>query len=180
MDLAGILAEGDDNDWDASQWEDGRNDEEEKQSEPTTPTEAAEEYINRLTPDSGLHLLKRKMIERAYRTQAEAGLFGIFVNEKLKGAWRKWTNEVMDAKCEPRVTVAELDAYIGLEMAMSLIPITDIKEFWSDKRFQGHPGFKATISRNRFQLIRESLKVHPPRGTSHKISTYLNRTLSRS
>jgi hypothetical protein len=66
------------------------------------------------------------------------------------------------AKGETAVTASEMDAYIGLEMAMSLIPITDMKELWSNKTVQGHPDFKATMGRNRFQSIRGSLKIHPP------------------
>ncbi|EGZ25238.1 hypothetical protein PHYSODRAFT_363926, partial [Phytophthora sojae] len=118
--------------------------------------------IQRLSSESGLHLLKPKKIERAYTKHAEKGLFGLFVSTRLKKAWRIWTNAVLVAKGETPITAEELDAFIGLELAMSLVPITDMKELWSDKKFQGHHDFKATMSRTRFQTIRGSLQIHPP------------------
>ncbi|EGZ07313.1 hypothetical protein PHYSODRAFT_431179, partial [Phytophthora sojae] len=114
------------------------------------PTKNAQIYIGSLISQSGLHLRKRNETEATYRSHSEKVLFGLFVTEKLKASWRTWTNAVLVEKGKRPVSEIELDACIGLEMAMSLVPITDIKEFWSDKKFQGHADFKATMGRDRF------------------------------
>lgn len=152
--------------WDHEDWEEV----EEEEEDAVAPTEAARTYIANLTSSSGLHLRKPELTKAAYERHGEAGLFGLFVSEKLKSAWRTWTNTVLMSKGEPSATGVEIDAYIGLEMAMSLVPITDIKEFWSDKKFQGHSDFKETMSRSRFQVIRASFQLHPPYDSDEVIS----------
>ncbi|RLN37861.1 hypothetical protein BBJ28_00000464, partial [Nothophytophthora sp. Chile5] len=160
MEIAEMLA----GDWDAAEWEqedlddsEGENDE-----ETHTPAETAQAYIEKLSSESGLHLLQEGRVRQAYTESAERGLFGVFVTEQLKDKWRAWTNAVLSARGAPPVTVSELDAYLGLEMAMSLCPMTDIKEFWSTKLFLGQRDISDTMSRSRFQSIRASLVVHPP------------------
>ena len=53
-------------------------------------------------------------------------------------------------------------AYIGLEVAMSLIQMGDIAHYWSRSRFEGHHDFRETMSRTDFQTIRASIQFHPP------------------
>jgi hypothetical protein len=53
-------------------------------------------------------------------------------------------------------------AYIGLELAMSLIKIGSIYQYWEASRFSGHHDFRETMSRNDFQMIRASIQFHPP------------------
>lgn len=144
--------------WETTEWE--CFDEEEEATVPP-PTDVAQAYIDSLTRESGLHLQSPDETEQAYNAHDEKGIFGIFVSKKLKQAWHTWANAALIAKGDDPLTGAEIDAYIGLEMAVGLIPITDINGLWSDKQFLGHPDFKATMSRNRFQAIRGSLKVHP-------------------
>ncbi|EGZ12982.1 hypothetical protein PHYSODRAFT_510804, partial [Phytophthora sojae] len=113
--------------WEATEWE-NITDPDEGEGEQIAPSEIAQQYIQWLTSESRLHLLKPKKIERAYTKHAEKGLFGLFVSTRLKKAWRIWTNAVLVAKGETPITAEELDAFIGLELAMSLVPITDMKE----------------------------------------------------
>ena len=35
------------------------------------------------------------------------------------------------------------NAYVGLEMAMSLVKMNSIKEYWREENFSGHPDFYA-------------------------------------
>ncbi|OWZ04152.1 hypothetical protein PHMEG_00023994 [Phytophthora megakarya] len=132
--------------WSHEEWE-------VEEIETLSPTDTARLYIDRLTSDSGLHLRKRDETQAAYNIHREKRLFGLFVSEKLKAAWRTWTNVKLVERGDAAMPVAEMDAYIGLEMAMSLVPVTDIKDLWSEKTFLGHHDFQATMSRNRFQAI---------------------------
>ena len=53
-------------------------------------------------------------------------------------------------------------AYIGLEIAMSLVPLNAIKQYWEEKPFSGHQDFKDVMSRNDMQDIRGATKFHLP------------------
>ncbi len=44
---------------------------------------------------------------------------------------------------------------------MSIHPLNDIKDFWSTKKKFGFQAFRDVMSRNQFQLIRESLAFQP-------------------
>ncbi|KAK1931858.1 hypothetical protein P3T76_012790 [Phytophthora citrophthora] len=44
---------------------------------------------------------------------------------------------------------------------MTICPMNDIAEFWSESRFLGQAAFIETVSRNRFQQIRGGLTLHP-------------------
>ncbi|OWZ13292.1 hypothetical protein PHMEG_00013402 [Phytophthora megakarya] len=104
---------------------------------------------------SGLHLLRLTATQHVHDEHSEK-------DSLVKTSWRTRTDITLTAKGDKAISVSKLDAYLGLEMAMSMIPITDIKEFWSDKLFLSRPDFKATMSRNRIQAMRESFQLHPP------------------
>ena len=48
-------------------------------------------------------------------------------------------------------------AYIGLELATSLIPLNQLRQYWSTSMFSGNTDFKRVMSRNRFMAIRGHL-----------------------
>ena len=58
--------------------------------------------------------------------------------------------------------MAKLEAYIGLELAMSIVKIGNVKSYWGKARFSGHTDFRDTMSRDDFQKIRGSIQFHPP------------------
>ncbi|KAJ8576893.1 hypothetical protein ON010_g2316 [Phytophthora cinnamomi] len=90
MELSRVLG-----DWEPSEWEvhDVEGDLGEQ-----SPTEAARHYITSLRQESGFHLQKADVTQKAYNKHSELGLFGLFVTDKLKTAWRKWTNDVLVTK----------------------------------------------------------------------------------
>ncbi|GMF51630.1 unnamed protein product [Phytophthora fragariaefolia] len=57
---------------------------------------------------------------------------------------------------------SEFNAYCGIEIAMSLCPMQDIAEYWSERQFIGQAAFKETMARTRFQNIRSALQLHAP------------------
>lgn len=62
-------------------------------------------------------------------------------------------------------------AYVGLELAMSIVKIGSIEAYWMEARFKGHGDFRDTMSRNDFQAIRASIQFHPPIPHGHSIPT---------
>jgi hypothetical protein len=74
----------------------------------------------------------------------------------------KWTNDELLKKGESKVSKEKFMAFVGLEIAMSLVPLNKIHQYWENKKFSGHQDFKDVMSRNDFQLIRGATKFHPP------------------
>ncbi|KAG3074716.1 hypothetical protein PI124_g21101 [Phytophthora idaei] len=172
MALANILIE---DDWEHDQWDPFLANEEEGGVETARSMDLTRVCIDIFASNSGLHLRKRNKIKQAYNAHGGRGFY-VFVTETFEHMWRDWTNEALKAKGEPSTIEAQLDAYLGLEMAMSLAPITDIKEFWFEKIFLGHRGFEATMRRNRFQEIHNSFNIHPPLDANEDMSESENET----
>ena len=53
------------------------------------------------------------------------------------------------------------NAYIGLELAMSIVQPNDINDYWGTKMFLGNEKFKRIMPRGMFRDIRSSLKFYP-------------------
>ncbi|POM66675.1 LOW QUALITY PROTEIN: Hypothetical protein PHPALM_17430 [Phytophthora palmivora] len=68
----------------------------------------------------------------------------------------------MVASGQRSLTESEFNAYCGLEIAMSICPLSEIFEYWSDSRFLGQSAFTETMPRTRFQDIRAALQFHAP------------------
>ncbi|GMF49482.1 unnamed protein product [Phytophthora fragariaefolia] len=103
-------------------------------------------------------------LQRVVRRTGNAylGLFSLFFTREFRDSLHSWTNTMLNDKGKPEVTVYELDAYIGLEIAMSFNPVTEIKELWSQKPFMGQSDFVSTMAGNRFEHIRARFQAHAP------------------
>ncbi|GMF49486.1 unnamed protein product [Phytophthora fragariaefolia] len=112
--------------------------------------------------DCGLHIVREREVKAAYRERRELGLFSLFFTREFRDSLQSWTNKLLKEKGRPETTVYELDAYIGLEIAMSFNPVTEMKELWSQKPFMGQADFGSTMARNRFEAIRARFQVHSP------------------
>ncbi|KAG6944005.1 hypothetical protein JG688_00017319 [Phytophthora aleatoria] len=121
----------------------------------------AANYIHNLASSSGLYLPEHKKIEKAYTTNGELGLFSLFITKEFRRRIQRWTNEGLSLRGHQVTSENEFDAYIGLELAMSICSLNDIAEFWSEKTFIDQRDFSDTMSRNRFQAIRARVKFHP-------------------
>ncbi|KAJ8576257.1 hypothetical protein ON010_g2954 [Phytophthora cinnamomi] len=104
---------------------------------PPTKRRTGNAYVDGIIQESGLHIIRDKEVKAAYKRRHELGPFSLSF---LRG--------------KAEATVYELDAYIGLEIAMSFNPFTEIKDF------------AATVGRNRFESIRARFQVHAPGGVS--------------
>lgn len=114
-----------------------------------------------LNVQSGLHVVTEAKVTKAYRDNAEYGLFGLFVTTAFRRSLLTWTSDALIARGQPKLTESEFNAYCGLEIAMSICPLSDIAEYWSNSRFLDQKGFVETMPRTRFQNIRSALQFHP-------------------
>ncbi|OWZ01860.1 hypothetical protein PHMEG_00026682 [Phytophthora megakarya] len=64
------------------------------------------------------------------------------------------------------MTINEWNAYIGLEMAMSLCKLNEISDYWSTKPFLRQVDFGEVMGRSRFQEIRGKVTVCAPDSVS--------------
>ncbi|POM75332.1 LOW QUALITY PROTEIN: Hypothetical protein PHPALM_7578 [Phytophthora palmivora] len=119
-------------------------------------------YVDRIIRDSGLHIVREREVKTAYNERGELGLFSLLFTREFRDSLQSWTNKMLEDKGIPEATVCELDAYIGLEIALSFNPVTEIKEMWSQKLFMGQSNFVATMARNRFERIRDRFQVPAP------------------
>ena len=121
-------------------------------------------YINKLLNDSLLAILQPKRIKRAWEDEdsRESSLFHLFLGCFLFDCILTWTNTELTKRGKDAISIEKLLAYNGLEIAMSLIQIGSIKQYWETKHFSGHGNFCDTMSCNEFQDIRTAIQFHPP------------------
>ncbi|GMF34516.1 unnamed protein product [Phytophthora fragariaefolia] len=86
----------------------------------------------------------------------------MFFTREFRDTLQSWTNEMLKEKGKPEATVFEMDAYIGLEITMNIIPLAEIKELWSQNICVGQPHFNKTMAQNCFETIRARFQVHAP------------------
>ena len=118
------------------------------------------------TSTSGLKLLQKAAVYNAWTENKHCGLFKLFIRKSFIDAICNWTNTSLMKKGVRKATVSEFDAFLGLEIGMSLVGFNSIRDYWSSAWFRGMPLYHATMGRNRFQVIRANLQVHPPEQTS--------------
>ncbi|OWZ06480.1 hypothetical protein PHMEG_00021258 [Phytophthora megakarya] len=92
---------------------------------------------------SSFHIVAPAKIIKARRDKAESGLFFLFRPEGSKNP-----------------TESEFNFYYGLEITMSIRPLRDITEYWSESRFLRKAAFKEPMDRTCFQNIRSALQFH--------------------
>ncbi|ETP37147.1 hypothetical protein F442_15026 [Phytophthora nicotianae P10297] len=125
-------------------------------------SDIAERYMSSLRAQSSLHVAIGDQVTNTYDAKAENGVFSVFFTAAFKDRLRKWTSGVLLAGGHSKVSESEFNAYLGLEIGMSICPMNEIAEFWSDRRFLGQPAFIETMSRNGFKQIRVVLTFHLP------------------
>jgi hypothetical protein len=113
------------------------------------------DYVKQLWDAADLHILQPGEVREAMGgSTPELSLFHLFLSRNFLDAVWRWTNESLEKKGRKRCTKIEFNAYIGLEMGMSLMKFNDIQKYWSSGCFLGHDTFRSTMSRDRFKQIR--------------------------
>jgi hypothetical protein len=140
------------------------------------PEEASEAqhdnpYIQKLSDDSFLSILQPRRVKNAFENEHERGMFQLFLSRSLFESILMWTNIELTKKGKPRISQDKLMAYIGLELAMSLVQMGSIAHYWSQACFEGHHDFRETMSRTDFQTIRASIQFHSSLAYDAEIAT---------
>ncbi len=104
---------------------------------------------------------EKSLVKREYEERKELGLFHLFLNRSFLECIRKWTNAELSKKGKKKVSTEIFNAYIGLELAMSIVQLNNMHDYWSTKMFLGNEDFKRIISRDMFKEIRSNLKFYP-------------------
>lgn len=94
-------------------------------------------YIKDLLATTKLKILQIDAVKQAYYSK-EIGLFRLFLKNSFFECIRKWTNEVRAKKGQGLVSQEKFKAYVGIEIAMSIIKLNDISDYWSKKQFLGN------------------------------------------
>lgn len=127
------------------------------------PTLGSNPYVKKLVDASDLHIMSESNVRRAYEQGREVGLFHLFFPKTTCVVMNQWLNKklMMEGK-NKKISESDFYGYLGLEMAMSLVQMNDISEYWQSGRFCGHPDFRETMSGNKFALIRGNLMLFNP------------------
>jgi hypothetical protein len=109
-------------------------------------------------------LLLEDTVKQKFDLKKERGLFHLFLNESLFRALWHWTKCRLEERGSDASSVPyeKFMAYVGLEVAMSLVSMSEIRDYWKTGRFQGQSDFRDTMSYKDFQAIRGALQFHPP------------------
>ena len=109
------------------------------------------EFLLQIQQSSGLKVLHKARCARLLQSKGYSGLVSLFVGDKFIDQIWKFTNVRLRQKGYNKTTRKLFRAYVGLEMAMSIVQFNDIKSYWKTGVFLGHDDFKSTMSRARFQ-----------------------------
>ena len=151
-------------DWDIEDWNppdgvvEGRGN---LQGSGDTNQTSSSEYVDLLGRYTGLHIIHEAKAKRAFEAKhkRELELFYLFFKKDFFETLRSWLNEKLKEKKSSKHQYAsvgkdEFNAYLGLEMGMSLVQFNSIRQYWGEGAFLGHPTFTETMGRNRFMTIR--------------------------
>ena len=82
----------------------------------------------------------------------------LFLPLRVLNSFREYTNEKLTEKgSKSKCNKKEFMAYVGLEIATSLVPLDQVRDYWRTAPFSGHPDFKNVMSHDRFKAIRGKL-----------------------
>jgi hypothetical protein len=129
-------------------------------------------YIRDQIDKSKLNAHQEARVCKAFQASRALGLVNQFLDKTLLRAIQTWTNDVLRARGKVKACDNEFNAYLGLEIAMSLVKFSRMKDYWSSKLFLGSSDFANTMSRDRFLTIRSAIVLRPrPTAYQHQVMT---------
>ncbi|CAN0060613.1 unnamed protein product, partial [Heterosigma akashiwo] len=117
-------------------------------------------YVAETVANAGIRLRHPQRVRQAAES-GPLGVFHLFLKPSFFAAVFKWTNKEIEGRGGDPVTTEQFMAYVGLEIATSIVHFNNLKDYWSKGMFRGYPDFKNVMSRTTFQNIRGSLKFYP-------------------
>jgi hypothetical protein len=145
---------------------------------PSTDRVHNNHFINKVAVSGGINMNHPNKIKAIFDgSKVELSLFFLFLTKSYFETVLKWTNMKLAGSVTSRsVTVkrissAEFFAYIGLELGMGIICYNNIDQYWSTDVLEGHPTYKNTMSRNKFELIRAMICFTNPSEYNHEVAS---------
>ena len=86
-------------------------------------------YLVEIASGSMLCIENNQQEQQVYKKDELFGLFSIFVAPLLKYHAMQWTDSRLEKVRHPPLTVVEFDIWIGLQLAMSIVPLSSICNF---------------------------------------------------
>jgi hypothetical protein len=126
-------------------------------------TENMGEYIeNWKSQSEKLYIRQMDNVKKVFNKFGPVGLSQLFLSNSFFKALLVWTNTKLAEGGKKAISESELNAYVGLELAMSISGENAIEDYWSTKAFLGVKGFNEVMSRNLFTTIQSALTFRPP------------------
>lgn len=120
-------------------------------------------YLRNLKDISSLRGLQEKKVRNAMNANSrDLSLTNLFITASFLRRMLTWTNNYLKSNGKNKISFEKFRAFLGLELAMCLIKMISISDYWSTKLFAGQEDFKKTMSRNDFCSKRAALQFHPP------------------
>ncbi len=136
-------------------------DEEETEEEGAAPRPVSSvSYVKELKSKSDLKVLHERNAVTVFARYAELGLFHLFLRKSWFKAMLQWTNKSLQSKGKKKISLSPLMAYVGLEVAMSIVPLNCIKDYWNSSMFLQQQDFGKVMSREAFENIRSNILLH--------------------
>ena len=103
-------------------------------------------YVNKILDQSTLKILQSARVTKAYKDAKELGLFRLFITRSWFQAMRNWVNTNLTVQGLPTINEMQFDAYVGLELATSLVSVNTLAGYWSQEMFCEQADFKDTMA----------------------------------
>ena len=125
-------------------------------------------YLKLLETNTGLKVIQHTKVTQAFTQSGKLGLFRLFLTNSWFKGMRTWLNKKLKQAGKDEISERKFRAYMGLEMATSLVKMNDLKSYWKKEMFAGHRDFKETMSRDDFLFIRSNIVLRDPDDYSHE------------
>jgi hypothetical protein len=114
------------------------------------------EYIDNWKSQSQkLYIRRIDDVKKGFNKFGPVGLFWLFLSKSFFKAFLLDT--ILAEGGKKAISEADLNAYIGLELELSISEQNAVEDYWSTKAFLGVKGFNEVMSRNLFTTIRSAL-----------------------
>ena len=96
--------------------------------EDTSSPRQSNKYLWELEQSCSLKILQIEKVRKAYDKKHALGLFHLFLSKLWFKTLHRWWCKGMESKGRKKNTFDQFMAYVGLETAMSLVPLNSIKD----------------------------------------------------
>ena len=103
-------------------------------------------YVEELKSKSDLEVLHEHNTFSVFAQYAKLGLFHLFLSKSWFKVMLQWTNKSLQSKGKKTILLSQLMAYLGLEVAIPIVPLNCIKDYWNSSMFLQKQDFGKVMS----------------------------------